>query len=212
MHIAEGVLSTPVLVVGHGAAVAGIFIGLRNIDLDDVVRVSVLSSAFFIGSLVHVPVGPVSAHLVLNGLMGVILGWAAFPAIFVALVLQAVMFGFGGITTLGINTLDMALPAVVAYYLFNPFIRRSGQKALFALGFAAGALTVALTALCMGAALIAVGREYVVVVYGILLANLPLMIVEGFVTGSIITFLRKVRPEMLHPPAGRIRREDASRA
>ena len=47
--------------------------------------------AIFVASLVHVPVGPSSMHLVLNGLLGLLLGWAAFPAILVGLLLQAVL-------------------------------------------------------------------------------------------------------------------------
>ena len=41
--------------------------------------------------------------LVLNGLMGLMLGWAALPAVFTALLLQAVFFGHGGYTTLGVR-------------------------------------------------------------------------------------------------------------
>jgi cobalt/nickel transport system permease protein len=55
-----------------------------------------------VSSLVSVPVGPGSVHLLLNGLMGLLLGWAAVPAILVALILQAVFFGFGGILVLGV--------------------------------------------------------------------------------------------------------------
>ena len=37
-----------------------------------------LGAAFFVASLIHVPIGFSSAHLILNGLLGVVLGWAAF--------------------------------------------------------------------------------------------------------------------------------------
>ena len=73
----------------------------------------VLSATFFVASLVHVPVGPSSVHLIMNGLAGLVLGWAAFPALFVGLLLQAVFFGFGGVTVLGVNTVAIALPAVI---------------------------------------------------------------------------------------------------
>ena len=46
-------------------------------------------------------------HLILNGLLGMLLGWAAFPSIFVALMLQAILFQYGGITVLGVNTFNM---------------------------------------------------------------------------------------------------------
>ncbi len=71
---------------------------------------AVLSSVFFIASLIHVPVGPSAAHLILNGVCGLLLGWMAFPAILVGLALHALLFQFGGLTTLGVNTFNMAFP------------------------------------------------------------------------------------------------------
>ena len=66
MHIAEGVLSAPVLVGGAGAALAGTAVGLKAIEYDRITRVGILSSAFFVASLIHVNIGPSSTHLVLN--------------------------------------------------------------------------------------------------------------------------------------------------
>ena len=116
MHIYEGVLSNSpegiaVLSVGIVATAAGTAMGLRKMDYERVPQVAMLSSAFFVISLITVPLAGTSVHLVLSGLVGLILGWAAFPAMLIALVLQAMFFGIGGPTTLGINTLSMALPA-----------------------------------------------------------------------------------------------------
>ena len=111
MHISEGVLSAPVLISGAALAAAGTAIGLKRLDYDRIAQVGVLSSAFFVASLIHVNVGPASVHLILNGIVGLLLGWSAVPAILVALTLQAIFFQYGGITVLGINTLIMALPA-----------------------------------------------------------------------------------------------------
>ena len=95
MHIAEGVLSAPVLLTGAVVAAGGTSIGLKKIDYDRIMTVALLAAAFFVASLVHIPIGPASGHLLLNGLMGVILGWGAFPAILVGLFLQALLFQFG---------------------------------------------------------------------------------------------------------------------
>ncbi|MCV6597055.1 MAG: cobalt transporter CbiM, partial [Mangrovicoccus sp.] len=103
MHIVDGALSNPVVIGGAIAAAGGIAMGLRSLDLDRIPTAGVLSAAFFVASLIHVPIGPSSVHLILNGLAGLLLGWAAFPALFVGLLLQAVFFGFGGLTVLGIN-------------------------------------------------------------------------------------------------------------
>ncbi|MDD5642485.1 MAG: energy-coupling factor ABC transporter permease, partial [Syntrophales bacterium] len=98
MHISEGVLSPAVLAGGAGLAVVGTAIGLKKMDYEAIPRVAILSAAFFVASLIHVPVGPVGLHLVLNGLMGLLLGWVAVPAILIALFLQALLFQFGGLT------------------------------------------------------------------------------------------------------------------
>ncbi len=113
MHISEGVLSAPVLATGAVLSLAGVAIGLKKMDYEKLPEVGVLSSVFFVASLIHVPIGPAAAHLVLNGICGLILGWMAFPAILVGLVLQGILFQFGGLTTLGINTFNMAFPAVL---------------------------------------------------------------------------------------------------
>ena len=96
MHISEGVLSAPVLAGGAAFAVAATAVGLKKLTSDRIPQAGVLSAAFFVASLVHVPIGPSSMHLILNGIVGLLLGWAAFPVIAVALVLQAVLFQFGG--------------------------------------------------------------------------------------------------------------------
>ena len=112
MHISEGVLSAPVLIGCASAAAACTAVGLKKIAPDRIMAVALLTATFFVASLIHVPVGPGNIHLVLNGLLGIILGWASFPAILVALLLQALFFQFGGITVLGVNVMIMALPAV----------------------------------------------------------------------------------------------------
>ena len=142
MHIPEGVLSAPVL--GGGAAIAALGIGLGLYTMTDkqMVKVAVLSSTFFVASLIQIPMGPTAVHLVLAGLMGLLLGWAVFPAIAVALTLQAVLFGIGGITTLGVNTLIMAVPGITIYYLFGHAVAHGNPKIAFAAGCAAGALAL----------------------------------------------------------------------
>ncbi len=196
MHISEGVLSAPVLVAGALLASSGVAAGLKKMDYDRIPEVAVLSSAFFVASLIHVPVGPSSVHLVLNGLLGVLLGWMAFPAIVVALVLHAVLFQFGGLTTLGVNTVIMAAPGVTAYYIFNRPVRRGGRMGALA-GFGAGATGTALGGILVAAALLSTGEGFVGMARLVLAAHLPVMVIEGIVTGFCVTFLKKVKPEVL---------------
>ena len=196
MHISEGVLSAPVLLSGLALTAAGTAIGLKKLDYDQIAKAGMLSAAFFVASLIHVPVGPSNVHLILNGIVGLLLGWAAFPAILVALILQAVIFQFGGITTLGVNSIIMALPAVVCYGMFSPLIQRQHPVAMTA-AFACGFLSVFLGAVLVGLGLVFTEENFFDVAAIVIVAHLPVMIIEGLVTALCVAFLKKVQPEML---------------
>ena len=196
MHISEGVLSGPVLISGIVLAAAGTAIGLKKLDYDRIPRAAILSASFFVASLIHVPIGPSSVHLILNGIVGLILGWGAFPVILVALALQAVFFQFGGITTLGANTVIMALPAVLCYYLFGNLVGKGPRIALPA-AFLCGFLSVFLAGILVGLALTFTEENFLKAAYLVVMAHLPVMIIEGIITAFCVVFLKKVQPDML---------------
>lgn len=206
MHIHEAVLSGTtegivVLCAGAAAAAAGTAMGLRRMDYQRVPQVAILSSAFFVVSLIQVQLGPTSIHLTLNGLIGLILGWAAFPALLIALFLQAILCGEGGLMALGINTFTMGFPAVVCYYLFHRAVLWRHETAAFSAALAAGALGVLLGAsLTASAVWIAGGEEFKLFAGAVLISHLAVAAIEGLVTGSVVMFLRKVRPELLEAP------------
>ena len=172
MHISEGVLSAPVLITGAVLTAVGVGIGLKKMDYEKIPEVAVLTSAFFVASLIHIPIGPSSVHLILNGLIGLLLGWSAFPAILVGLALQAILFQFGGFTSLGGKEKHMV-------------ITLPGQEAFL----------VALSLVSTGDAFLAVARLIVI-------AHLPVMIIEGLITATAVGFLNKVRPELLAGKGG----------
>lgn len=196
MHISEGVLSGPVLISGMVLAAAGTAIGLKKLDYNRIARAGILSAAFFVASLIHFPIGLSSVHLILNGIVGLLLGWTAFPAILVALTLQAIIFQFGGITTLGVNTIIMALPALICYYLFGPLIHKKPSISVSA-SFACGFFSVLISALIVGVALIFTEEYFLTVSAMLVIAHLPVMIIEGIVTVFCLAFLKKVQPTML---------------
>jgi cobalt/nickel transport system permease protein len=125
-----------------------------------------------------------------------LLGWAAFPAILVALVLQAMLFQFGGITALGVNTIIMALPAVICYLAFSPFLHKNATLALVAT-FACGFLSVFLSAIILGLSLLFTEENFFEVSAIVIAAHIPVMIVEGIITAICVAFIRKVQPAML---------------
>lgn len=197
MHIAEGVLSAPILISGGVLAVGGCALGLKKLDESRLMPAALLSAAFFTGSLLHVPIGPAtSAHLLLNGLTGVLMGWVAFPVIAVALLLQALLFQFGGITVLGVNTWNMAMPAVIVGIAARPWLRRAGCLR-FTAAFLGGALGVLGAALLTALSLAFTDEGFATAAKLLFIAHLPIAVVEGLVTVSVVSFLAKVRPEML---------------
>lgn len=198
MHITEGVLSGPVLAAGALAAAGGIWMGLRAMRVEHTPRVAMLSAAFFTVSLIHIPIGPAAAHLVLNGLAGIMLGWMAFPALAVALLLQAIMFQFGGLTVLGVNLVVMALPAVIAHYLFR-MLWSPGRKGGYLFGMAAGLgmLAIAVSTGLQAAALGCSGRPLLKLAAVLAVTHIPVALADGFVTGAALVFLAKLRPDLL---------------
>lgn len=195
MHIVDGALSGPVVIGGAVLAAADIAQGLRHLPVEKIPAAGVLSATFFVASLVHVPIGPSSVHLILNGLAGLVLGWAAFPALFVGLLLQAVFFGFGGVTVLGVNTFDIAAPAVLVGILCRRGL--AGPPAVAAIwGAVGGALAIALTTLCVGVALSLSGEEFIPAAKLVFLAHIPVMAVEAAITAAAVSLVRQVRPEL----------------
>ncbi len=197
MHISEGILSVPVLTVGAAVTLTGLAIGIKRVKPADIPKVALLTAAFFVASLVHVPIGPSNAHLVLNGLLGVLLGWAAFPAIFVGLLLQAVLFQFGGLTTLGVNTANMALPGIFFGLLARRFMDLSKPGFSAVVAGIAGGLSILGSGLLVAMSLGLSGDSFSLVSKIIFTAHVPIAVVEALVTGFVTRFLMKVKPEIV---------------
>ncbi len=197
MHIAEGILTIPVLASGYVVAIAGLTFSLKKLPEEQIPQVALLSAVFFIASLIHIPLGATQIHLVLHGLIGLLLGWAAFPALFIALLLQAVLFGFGGISTLGINTVNLALPALLAFYAGRGLMTVTQRGFLIGLGSATLAMLGSL--LLIGGSLRMGGQEFWPLIQLMMVIHVPLLVIEGLITGLIVAFLQKVAPEILQP-------------
>ncbi len=207
MHIVDGALSAPVLIGGGILAAAGVAQGLRTLTLERIPAAGILSATFFVAALVHVPIGPSSVHLIMNGLAGLVLGWAAFPALFVGLLLQSVFFGFGGLTVLGINTLNIALPAVLVGLLFRRAAMSADGRVAALAGLGAGSLAILLTALMVAAALWLSGDAFVPIAKLVVLTHLPVALIEGLVCAAAVHLISRVKPELfgvlapVRPPA-----------
>jgi cobalt/nickel transport system permease protein len=186
-----------VLITGAALTAAGVAVGLKKMDNDKIPQVAVLTSAFFVASLIRVPIGPSAVHLVLNGLLGLVLGWTAFPAILVGVALQGFIFQFGGLTTLGINTFVMAAPAVFCNYLFARGIAQKNSGVAMVLAFGCGFVAILLSALLLAASLIFTGESFLEAAELLVVAHIPVMVLEGVVAAFCLAFLMKVKPELL---------------
>lgn len=197
-HIPDGVLSAPVLIGAAAATAVGVAIALKRLEYDRIPQTAVLTAVFFVASLVHIPIGPTSVHPLLSGLMGLVLGWAAVPAILVGLVLQAAFFGFGGITVLGVNTFNIALPALVIAAVIGPLLRTAVSPTRVALlGALAGAVGVVLTAVLVCLSLGFSAPEYRPALTIVLASYAPLAAVEAALTAAAVSLLLRVKPELL---------------
>lgn len=197
MHISEGILHGPALAAGFVGAGALAVATMRNMDIEEVPKISVITSVFFVASLIKVPLGPASVHLILGGLVAVVLGWRAFPAILLGVVLQAIIFGHGGPTVIGVNAVMLGGGALVAYMVWQTRHHFSFARREFVFGALAGAVASIASGFVLALALLSTGEAFVAVAGAVLLAHIPIMLIEGAVTGAAAEFLHRVKPEML---------------
>jgi cobalt/nickel transport system permease protein len=109
------------------------------------------------------------------------------------------MFGFGGLTTLGVNIVNIALPGAVIGALVQPLIARATPAGAAVIAGLASAACVACTGLLVAAALSLSSTDYILSARVMMATYLPLMVVEGLVGGFCISFVKRVKPELLAP-------------
>ncbi len=212
MHVPEGIISSQVCIAGYAITSLTAWYSLREINKqpnpqEQIPKASLLTAAFFVASTIHIPIPPASVHLVLNGLLGTVLGYYAFPAILVGLFFQAVMFGHGGMSTLGVNGIIMGVPALLAHQIFmlrHVFRKRLDRKLSSSISaFFAGATAVGLATVIFFLLVITnipsdwdIATERTAI-YGLMLAHVPLMVIEGIFTAMVVSFIQRVKPEIL---------------
>jgi cobalt/nickel transport system permease protein len=200
VHIADGVLPWPWLVGGGAVAFIGLALAKGPVPDDEIPRIGLLTGALFVASQLHLPVGVGSVHLLLNAIAGILLGRFVGIALLVALGFQALLFGHGGLTTLGLNFAVMAVPAFAAALLFTlikGIVRNSPGRAFTVgagIGFITSVMTVSFNAGIIWTGLENGGRESALAVG---LIHLPVIAAETLGTGVILAYLAKVKPEWL---------------
>jgi cobalt/nickel transport system permease protein len=196
VHISDGVLAPAFWGVGLAAAAVLVVVSAYRVAEEEIPRIALLTAAFFVASSIHVKVPPTSVHLLLNALVGIVLGRRSPLAVAVGLLLQMALLGHGGYTSLGVNTLVIAWPALLARPLYRGLENLCRRPS--AAGFGTGFLIVVLTAFLNAAALIVGGTEdWTILAAPVFLAHGVLGVIEGLIVGTIVGYLAKVKPELL---------------
>ncbi len=210
IHIADGLVRESWLIGGYCIAAVLLVLSVVKIDANKMPLIALMSSAFFVASLIHIKMPGTSVHLLFNGVVGLLLGRFAPMAIFMGLTLQATLFGHGGWTTLGVNTVIMTLPALMCGFIVRRSIRRGNlrqTKWRWLVGFSLGGCSVLLT-LALYTLVLLIGthesHDLSKLAYFVLVAHLPVIFIEAMITATLLDFLFRVQPSLLGVPDLRV--------
>jgi cobalt/nickel transport system permease protein len=216
LHIADGVIETPVAAGFAGLAVAALALclarGRRTLD-DRLAPLAGLVAAFvFAAQMLNFPVLPgVSGHLVGGALAALLVGpWVAALCVSVVLAVQALVFADGGLTALGLNLTNLALVSTATAYLVIVALRRLLPGTLTGLAVTAFAAAVVSV---MAAALAFVGEYWVgggveltaglgQVAGPIAGVHLVIGAGEGLITAVTVVTVARVRPDLVYALRG----------
>lgn len=208
MHLPDGIVSPAVAIAGYGLAGGITWFCLKNIDragnaTKQIPKAALLTAGFFTISSIHVPLPFGSIHLLLNGLIGIVLGYLAFPAIAIGLFFQAVLFQHGGLSTLGLNAVLMGLPALLAYGLYQLSQRWRHPWQQGTLAFIAGGGALLASAAIFSTLAIAhipadldADLERAGIIAGLALYSIQALVEAAFTVMAVAYFAR-VKPELL---------------
>ena len=195
MHIADGVLTPAITIAVSAVSLIALIKAIKDLKNEEITLTAVASAMFFIASFIHIPFGFTQIHLILLGVIGILIGWSSFIAIFIALLLQALLLGYGGVASIGVNLFIMAAPAMLVYYLYNfNFFKKLNDKIKF---FFVGFIGTFFATLFLTLILYFSKEEYSYAAYTIFSVNIITMIIEGIVSMFLLLFIKKVYPKIL---------------
>lgn len=134
MHIPDGYLSPSTCALTYAAALPFWYVATQRLKRDLNTRmvplVSVVSAFSFVIMMFNLPLpGGTSGHAVGMGLAAILLGpWPAVMAISLALLIQALFFGDGGLTAFGANSLNMAV--IGSFTAYGVYVLVAGGSAV----------------------------------------------------------------------------------
>jgi cobalt/nickel transport system permease protein len=220
MHIPDGFLTLSVIIPTFIITIIfwGISIKKAKITEQQVPIMGLLTALFFAAMMMNYPIiGGTTAHLLGGATIGLILGpFAGCISTTIILVLQAFLFGDGGLTALGANVLNMGVIGIfvpcIIFVVANRVFKFKSTTSIFAAIFISAFVGDLLAAISAG---IELGLSQPIFTYGLNVA-VPAMainhsiigVAEGVVTVIIIGTLLKLRPDILEksPILGKLSR------
>ena len=211
MHIPDGLMAPLVLAAGWIVAVVALAFATRALNkrVDDrhVPLMALLAAGIFVAQMLNFPVGGgTTGHLVGAALAAILLGPAGGMAVMmVILVIQALMFGDGGITALGLNFLNMGVVGcLTGYYVFRAFPEKYRNAGILVaswlavfLGAAACALELSVSNIISGGTF---GIAWALAFPTMTIFYAVIGIGEAIITAGILAYLGRVAPQMLKMP------------
>ncbi len=221
MHIPDGYLSpqtyVPLIVVYIPLAAIAVKKVKRDVAIRNIPYLGMAAAFSFIIMMFNLPIpGGTTGHAVGSAVIAILFGpWAAMIAVSVALIIQALIFGDGGITAIGANCFNMAVfMPFAAYYIFKIFNNSSIKKtrvsfAAFLSGYLSLVLAAILTATEFGIQPIIASTadgKALYCPYDLSIA-IPAMaiehllffgIIEGFITALIVGYFLRNEPGLIY--------------
>lgn len=170
----------------------------KNLTAQKIAILAVIAAGIFALQAFNLPTGfGVSGHLVGGALAAIVFG-SPFAAVFIltiVLVIQALIFGDGGVLALGLNIINMGFIAgCIGFYSYK-FASKKIPKPVSA-GIA-GWLACVIAAGCCALELALVGAIPVTVGLPVMLIYHAIIgVVEGVITAVLIALIFKVRPDL----------------
>jgi cobalt/nickel transport system permease protein len=215
MHIADGIMAPPVWVVGYLIAIPLLAYAVRKTRSDlgpaQIPLLGVLAAGIFVAQMLNFPIGGgTTGHLVGAVLAAILLGpYAAMIIITVVLIVQALLFGDGGVTALGLNILNMGIVAgfsgFAVYALVNGLHgHRKNRSVWYGSIFVAAWVGVVLGAVACAIELGAsaalnpeYGIPYIIALPAMTMTYAFIGIGEGLITALVIAFIEAIRPDII---------------
>jgi len=221
MHIPDGYLSPQTYIPLMGAFVAAASVAVRKVKNEVSARnipyLGMAAAFSFIIMMFNLPVpGGTTGHAVGSAVIAILFGpWAAMIAVSVALIIQALIFGDGGITAIGANCFNMAVfMPFAAYYIFKLFGNNPANKgkvffAAFVSGYLSLVLAAILTAVEFGIQPIIASTsdgkalycpyDLSIAIPAMAIEHLLLFgIVEGIVTAFVVRYFLRYEPGLIY--------------